>query len=43
MTTYYRSHVFTTTRCDNCGVTFTKVLLDEADCMPDVRVGGPGS
>ena len=27
MTTYYLSHTFTTTRCDDCGITFTEALL----------------
>ena len=35
MSTYYLQHEYTkSTRCDNCGKTFTWALLNEADCEP---------
>lgn len=33
MVVYYLNHTFTTTRCDDCGITFTMALLNEKDCV----------
>ena len=38
MTTYLMEHTFTTTRCDDCGMTFTKALLTGEDCKPGMSL-----